>query len=85
MNEFPLCTIAFSSEVADEIESLKNSLKMTGVKLQTQPSRVVGIDDIILIVSGTAATAQLIDYGIKVSKAINYQDKEAQLSVVPHC
>jgi hypothetical protein len=46
---------------------------MASIKVQKLPSRVVGVDDIIVIATvlgGLAATAQLIDYGIKFANAI---------------
>ena len=75
MSKVPLCRIVLSSQLpGDEIESLETSLRINAVKLQKSPSRVVGADDIIFVfavVSGVAATAQLVDYGITVAKAIN--------------
>ncbi|MEA5553756.1 hypothetical protein VB713_22725 [Anabaena cylindrica UHCC 0172] len=41
--------------------------------MQKSPNRVFGADDIVFVatvVGGIAATANLIDYGIKVGKAI---------------
>jgi hypothetical protein len=75
MSEIPLVTIVISSQLPpDEIESLETSLGMSSIKVQKSPSRILGADDIVLVatvVGGIAATAQLIDYSIKVAKAIN--------------
>ena len=75
MSEIPLCSIVISSRVpTDEIESLETSLGMNKVKVQKSTDRVLGVDDLLVVatvVSGAAATAQLIDYGIKVAKVIN--------------
>ncbi|NJL61063.1 MAG: hypothetical protein HC903_03540 [Methylacidiphilales bacterium] len=75
MGEIPLVTIVISSQLPpDEIESLETSLSLSSIKVQKSPSRVVGVDDIVLVatvISGVAATAQLMDYGIKVAKSIN--------------
>ena len=75
MNEVPLCSIVISSQLPpDEIASLENSLRMAAVKVQKQESRLVGADDIVFVATvlgGIAATANLVDYGIKVAKAIN--------------
>ena len=74
MNEIPVCSIVISSQLPqDEIESLEISLRMSAIKLQKSPSRVLGVDDLLVIAtvaSGAAATAQLIEYGIKAAKAI---------------
>jgi transposase len=40
------------------------------VKVQKEVERVVGVDDVVLLLSGAAAAAQLVDYGIKVGKVI---------------
>jgi len=70
MSEIPLCSIVVSSEVSpDEIESLKTSLEMSSIKVQNSPSRVFGADDVVFVATvmgGIAATANLIDYSIKV-------------------
>ena len=75
MSEVPLCSIVISSQFpSDEIESLETSLRMSSIKVQKLPSRVVGADDIVFVatvIGGIAATANLIDYSIKVAKAIN--------------
>lgn len=75
MSEIPLVSIVISSQLPpDAIESLETSLSLAAVKLQKSPKRVVGVDDIVLVatvVSGVAATAQLIDYSIKTARAIN--------------
>jgi hypothetical protein len=75
MSEIPLVSIVISSQLPpDEIESLETSLTMSSIKVQKSSSRIVGADDIVLVatvVGGIAATAQLIDYSIKVAKAIN--------------
>ena len=74
MNEIPLCSIVISSQLpTDEIESLETSLGINKVKVQKSTDRVLGVDDLLVIAtvaSGAAATAQLIDYGIKVAKVI---------------
>lgn len=74
MSQIPLCTIVISSQVASaEIESLETSLRMSSIKVQKSPSRLIGADDIVLIATvlgGMAAAANLIEYGIKVAKAI---------------
>ena len=75
MSEVPLCSIVISSQLpTNEIESLETSLRMSSIKVQKLPSRVVGADDIVFVatvIGGIAATANLIDYSIKVAKAIN--------------
>ncbi|MGD1871668.1 MAG: hypothetical protein ACFB02_01315 [Mastigocoleus sp.] len=74
MSEIPLCSIVVSSQLpASEIESLETSLSLSSIKIQKSPSRIVGADDIAFIatvVGGVAATANLIEYSIKVAKAI---------------
>lgn len=75
MSETPLVSIVISSQLPpDVIESLETSLSLASVNVQNSQNRVVGVDDIVLVatvVSGAAATAQLLDYSIKVAKAIN--------------
>ncbi|MDJ0618377.1 MAG: hypothetical protein QNJ63_16800 [Calothrix sp. MO_192.B10] len=88
MSDIPLCTIAISSTLPpDEIESLQTSLQITKVKLQKSTDRVLGVDDIVVIasvVSGAAATAQLIDYGIKVGQAIaNWRRRLREKGIEP--
>ena len=75
MSEIPLCSIVISSQIpVDEIESLETSLSLlSSVNVQKSSKRIVGADDIVFIatvVGGAAATANLIDYSIKVAKAI---------------
>jgi hypothetical protein len=75
MSEIPLVSIVISSQLPpDEIESLETSLSLASIKVQKSPSRIVGADDIVFVatvVGGIAATANLIDYSIKVAKTIN--------------
>ncbi len=74
MSEIPLCTIVISAQVPTaEIESLETSLRMSSIKVQKSPSRIIGADDIVFlatVLGGMAAAANLIEYGIKVAKAI---------------
>ncbi|MGB7440206.1 MAG: hypothetical protein WA919_04000 [Coleofasciculaceae cyanobacterium] len=75
MSEIPLCSIVISSQLpTDEIESLETSLQMSSIQVQKPPSRIVGADDLVFVAAvmgGVAATADLINYGIKVAKTIN--------------
>ena len=74
MSEIPLCTIIISSKLPqDEVENLETSLELSSIELQEPKSRVVGADDIVFIATvlgGMAAAANLIEYGIKIAKAI---------------
>lgn len=74
MSAIPLCSIVVSSQLStNEIESLETLLRMNSIEVQKPPSRVLGVDDIVFVatvVGGIAATANLIEYGIKVAKAI---------------
>ncbi len=88
MSDIPLCTIVISSPIPpDEMESLETSLKMNQVKVQKSTDRVLGVDDIVVIasvVSGVAATAQLLDYSIKVGKTIhNWRRKLREKGIEP--
>jgi hypothetical protein len=88
MGEIPLVSIVISSQLPlDEIESLETSLSLSSIKVQKSPSRVVGVDDIVLVatvISGVAATAQLMDYGIKVAKVIiNWRRKLREKGIEP--
>jgi len=75
MSEVPICSIVIPSELSsDEIESLETSLSLSSVNVQKSLDRVLGVDDIVLVVtviSGVSAAAQLVDYSIKVAVAIN--------------
>ncbi|MDM9586176.1 hypothetical protein [Nostoc sp. GT001] len=75
MSEIPLCSIVISSQLpSNEIESLETLLGMSSINVQKSPSRILGADDIVFVatvVGGIAATANLIEYSIKVAKAIN--------------
>jgi hypothetical protein len=74
MSNVPLCTIVAISQLPlADIESLEMSLNIDALQLQKPAKRLFGADDILLImavVSGTAGAAQLLDYGIKTTKAI---------------
>lgn len=78
MNEIPICTIVISSEVSEEdLSSLEMALQTYDIGLQ-KPSgdstllyRAFGVDDIFLVMGGVASTASVIEYGVKVGKAIN--------------
>ena len=82
MSEIPLCSIVISSQLPpDEIESLETSLGMNSIKVQKSPSRIAGADDIVFVatvIGGVAATANLIEYSIKVAKAINNWRRKLQ-------
>jgi hypothetical protein len=75
MSEIPLVSIVISSQLPpDEIEFLETLLSLSSIKVQKSSSRILGADDIVFVatvVGGIAATANLIDYSIKVAKAIN--------------
>ena len=80
MSEMPLCSIVISSQLPkDEIESLETSLRMSYIRVQKSPSRVVGADDIVFVATvlgGMAAGANLIEYGIKAAKTIEKWRRE---------
>lgn len=75
MSEIPLCSIVISSQLPpDEIESLETLLAISSINVQKLLNRVFGADDIVFVATvlgGAAAAVNLIDYGIKVAKAIN--------------
>jgi hypothetical protein len=83
MSKVPFCNIVVSAQLpSDEIESLETLLRINSIEVQKSTSRVVGVDDIVFVatvVSGLAATAQLIEYGIKVAAAINNWRRELRL------
>ena len=80
MSEIPLCSIVISAQVPKaEREALETSLRMISIKVQKSPSRVVGADDLVFVatvVGGIAATANLIEYGIKIAKALKNWRRE---------
>ena len=52
MTEVPFCTVIISSDIpTDEIESLKSSIQLTSAKVQKTTSRIVGADDIALLIT----------------------------------
>jgi hypothetical protein len=80
MSEIPLCSVVISSQLPpDEIDSLETSLLISSIKIQKSPSRVLGADDIVFVATvmgGLAATANLIEYGIRVARTINNWRRE---------
>lgn len=83
MSEIPLCKIVISSKLPqDEVENLETLLEISSIELQKSTSRVVGGDDIVFIATvlgGMAAAANLIEYGIKIAKAIANWRRELRL------
>ncbi|NET05098.1 MAG: hypothetical protein F6K16_10295 [Symploca sp. SIO2B6] len=75
MSRTPLCRIVISSPLpTSELEFLETSLRMSSIEVQKSPSRFIGVDDLVVVATllgGAAATASLIDHGIKVAKVIN--------------
>jgi hypothetical protein len=73
VSDVPLCSIAVAEQlVAAELEM---SLQADSCKLQQPAKRLFGVDDTFVllvagVVSGAAGAAQLVDFGIKVGKAI---------------
>ena len=80
MSEIPLCSIVISLKVpTNKIELLETSLRMSSIKVEKSTKRALGVDDLIVVAtvaSGAAATAQLIEYGIKVAKALKNWRRE---------
>ena len=88
MSEIPLCSIVISSQIpTDEIELLETSLSLSSIKVQKSPSRIVGADDIVFIATvmgGIAATANVVEYSIKVAKAIkSWRKKLREKNIEP--
>ncbi|MDJ0746285.1 MAG: hypothetical protein QNJ32_23375 [Xenococcaceae cyanobacterium MO_167.B27] len=66
MKEVPLCNIALTSDVvANELESLISAIKLTSAKVQKEPSRVVGLDDVVAIITILVGTKELIEPVVK--------------------
>lgn len=79
MKEVPLCNIAITSEVAEEeVESLISAIKLTSAQVQKEPSRVVGIDDAVAIITILVGIGQLSEYSVRVAKAIIKWRKQAR-------
>ncbi len=74
MSGTPICSIRISSKLSeDEIESLETALEMSSIKLQKSPSRAIGADDLVFVATvlgGVTAAANLVEYGIKITRAI---------------
>ena len=71
MREVPLCNIAITSDLAaDEIESLISAIKLTSAQVQKESSRVVGVDDVIAIITILVGIGQLTEYSVRIAKAI---------------
>jgi hypothetical protein len=77
MNDVPLCSIAVAEQLAAaDLEDLEMALQADSLQLQKPPKRVFGVDDVLVIVGLASGVAQLVDYGIKASKAIiNWRKK----------
>jgi hypothetical protein len=83
MNDHSLCSIAVAEQLAaEDLEDLEVALQADSVQLQKPPiKRFFGVDDTFVllvagVVSGAAAAVQLVEYGIKASKAIiNWRKK----------
>ncbi|NEP02062.1 MAG: hypothetical protein F6K58_26085 [Symploca sp. SIO2E9] len=75
MSGIPLCRIVISSPLpTSDLELLETSLQISSIEVQKSPSRFIGVDDLMVVATllgGVAATADLIECGIKVGKAIN--------------
>ena len=79
MTEVPLCNVAISSGLAaEEIESLISAIKLTSAQVQKEPSRVIGVDDAVAIITILVGIGQLTEYSVKVAKAITKWRKEAR-------
>ena len=79
MNEKPLCSIVISSDMPkDEIEYLSSAIELTSAKVQENPYRAMGVDDIALVISIAVGIGNLTEYGFKVAKAINNWRQQAR-------
>ncbi|GFE71924.1 hypothetical protein [Chroococcus sp. FPU101] len=80
MGEVTICRIVLSSQLPSyDVESLETALEMASIKIQKQPNRAIGVDDLVVIatvVSGGTATARLVEYGVKVARVINQWRRE---------
>jgi hypothetical protein len=76
MSDVPLCSIAVAEQLAAaDLEDLELALQADFCQLQQPTKRLFGVDDTFVllvagVVSGVAGAAQLLDFGIKVGKAI---------------
>lgn len=71
MPQEPICRLTLSGTTAQEdIEQLKTTLRLSSLTVEQPEQRVMGLDDIALLIGIAAGGAQLIDYGIKVSQAL---------------
>ena len=75
MKEIPLCSIVIAADLSpEEKDSLISAIKLTSAKVQDDPSRFIGIDDILeaIIVSIVASviTEQVPKVTKKIAKAI---------------
>jgi hypothetical protein len=76
MSDVPLCSIAVAEQLAAaDLEDLEMALQADSLWLQKPMKRLFGVDDTFVllvagVVSGAAGAAQLLDFGIKVGKAI---------------
>ena len=79
MKEIPLCNIALSSDVAaNELESLISAIKLTSAQVQKEPSRVVGLDDVVAIITILVGIKELTESSVRVANAIIKWRKEAK-------
>lgn len=72
MNQVPLCTLRLSSQLTpDEVSSLETSLELASITIQKDQKRVMGVDDLLLVLTGLVTAAQALEYGAKAASTIN--------------
>jgi len=72
MPQAPLCRIGVSSQVPPEVQAdLIVALESASAQVQDDTRRPLGVDEIALLVIIAAGVGQLVEQGVKVSRAIN--------------
>jgi hypothetical protein len=79
MKEVPLCNVAIASNItSQEIESLISAIELASAKVQKEANRVVGVDDVVTVITILVGVGQLTEYSIRIAKAIIKWRKQAR-------
>ncbi len=70
MSKVPLCSLTVENLTPAEKEELLSAIKLTSVQIQSEPERVLGVDDVAGAIVLLGVVAQLAEQSIKVAKAI---------------
>ena len=79
MSEVPFVSLVISSNTPDdEVESLLSSIRLTSANVQQLEKRAFIADDIIALITVAVGLGQIVEYSIKIAKAINNWRRKAK-------